>query len=156
MSTAFNISKGKLQWYWEQARNGTNTGILVILLKNTGLESDNVLADHNSVGALLSGPNDETDFTNYARVTVAGTTVPAPTVADDTNRVILTLPDQTWADAGGTVNNTIGKVLLAYDGNTTSVDDNALVPLLAYDALINTDGNDMTIRFHTDGAARVN
>src|SRR4028119_1178935 len=101
MSTAFNISKGKLQWYWEQARNTAGTGIVVVLLKSTGLEADGTLTDHDNLSTLLAATNDEADFTLYVRKTIAGTSgtgVPAPVIDDSGNRVLLDLPDQTWVD----------------------------------------------------------
>lgn len=157
MSTAFNISKGKIQWYWEQARTGTG-GLIVMLLKNTGLQADGTLADHDDVAALLATTNDEADFTNYVRKTVAGNTASgpaAPTIDDTNNRALLDLPDQTWTDAGGAANNTLGKLLIAFDDNTGTGTDANLIPLLAHDITATTDGNDLIVRFHADGAARV-
>lgn len=161
MSTSFNISRDKIGYYFETARDRpsgfTNAAIIITLLKSSGLEADAVLADHDNVSVLLAATNDQADFTNFVRKTVFGSggTGITKTVDDSGNRVLLDLPDQTWVDAGGASNNTLGKVLIAFDPDTTAGDDTTLVPLLAHDITATTDGNDLIIRFHADGAARV-
>lgn len=160
MSTAFNISKHKIGWYWEQVNasaGGTGPGLVVILLRATGIEGDDVLNNYDTVSALLAGANDEPTFTNYVRKTVFGSSVTV-TVDDTGNRVLLDLPDQTWTDAGGvsTGNDTVSKVLIAYDTNLSTGSDTDLVPLIAHDINATTDGNDLIVRFHSDGSARVN
>lgn len=158
MSCSFNISKGKVQYYWEDARNTANAALICVLLKSTGLVADATMADYDDLAALLAGASDECDFTNYTRKTVAGTggTGPAvPTIDDTNNRALLDLPDQTWATAGGTVNNTIGALVICYDNNTTSGTDANLIPLVKHDMAETTNGNDLVVRFHTDGSLRV-
>lgn len=158
MSTAFNISKGKIQWYWEQVRDnvgsaGTGAGLIVSLWKTTGLEADGILADYDNIADLIT-PNVQADFTNYAAKIVQGPT--ATVVIDDTgNRALLDLPDQTWVDAGGAANNTLGKVIISYDPNLATGDNTTLIPLLAHDITATTDGNDLIVRFHADGASRI-
>ena|SRR5688572_32010898 len=161
MSTSFNISRDKIGYYFETARDRpsgfTNAAIIITLLKSSGLEADATLADHDDVAALLAASNDQADFTNFVRKTVFGTggTGITKTVDDSGNRVLLDLPDQTWVDAGGAANNSLGKVLIAFDPDTTAGTDSTLIPLLAHDITATTDGNDLIIRFHADGAARV-
>lgn len=157
MSTAFNISKGKIQWYWEQAAasaGGAGAGLVVVLLRTTGLQADDVLNNYDDLGALLAAANDEPTFTNYVRKTLFGAGI---TVAvDDTgNAVSLDLPDQTWVDAGGAANDTVGKVLVCYDTSLSAGTDANIIPLVAHDITATTDGNDLIIRFHANGSARV-
>ena len=155
MSTSFNISKYKIGWYFEQARDTAGAAIVVILLKSSGLESDSSIADYDNVAALLAGSSDQADFTNYARKTISGGANVTVTVDDTNNKVLLDLTDQTWSAAGGATNNTLGAVLLAYDSNTASGTDTDLVPLLKLDFTATTDGNDLLLRFNTEGAARI-
>lgn len=161
MSTSFNISRDKIGYYFELARDRpsgfTNAVIGITLLKASGLEADATLADHDNVSVLLAATNDQADFTNFVRKTVFGTggTGITKTVDDSGNRVLLDLPDQTWVDAGGATNNTLGKVLIYFDPDSTTGADTDLIPLLAHDITATTDGNDLIIRFHADGAARV-
>lgn len=164
MSTSFNSTRDKIGYYFETARDRpsgfTNAGIIITLLKATGLEADGTLADYTNVQALLAGTSDQADFTNFVRKTVFGSggTGIVKTVDNATNRVLFDLPDQTWVDAGGNpvvTNNTLGKVLICFDPDTTTGDDSTVLPLLAHDITATTDGNDLIVRFHVDGACRV-
>lgn len=159
MSTTFNIAKHMLGEYWRAARNDSNNGIIVLLLKSSGLEADGTIADYDTLSAFLAASNDECDATNYVRKTIAGSGgsgVPAATVDDTNNRVILDLPDQTWSSLGGASNNTLGAVLLCYDSDTTTGTDANIVPLVKLDiSSTTTDGNDFTIQFNTNGVLRV-
>lgn len=164
MSTAFNISKHKLGIYFEQARDRpagfTNAAIIIHLLKATGLEAEATMRDHDTVALLLAASSDEADFTNYTRKTVFGSggTGITITIDDSGDAVLLDLPDQTWVDAGGNpvvTNNTLGKLLISFDGDTTAGTDANLIPLLAHDLSATTDGNDLIVRFNTLGAARI-
>lgn len=155
MSTSFNISKHKIGWYFEQARDTAGAAIVVILCKSSGLEADSSMADYDHVAALLAGTTDQADFTNYARKTISGSGNITITVDDTNNKTLLDLPDQTWTAAGNPTNNTLGAVLLAYDSNTASGTDTDLIPLLKLDFNATTDGNDLILRFNTEGAARI-
>lgn len=157
MSTSFNISKGKIQWYWEQAAaasGGTGPGFVIVLLRSTGLQSDAILKDYDNLSVLLAAANDEPTFTNYVRKTLQGANV-IVTVNDTTDFVNLDLADQTWVDAGGVANDTVSKVLVCYDPALGTGTDADIVPLIAHDITATTDGNDLIIRFHADGSARV-
>jgi hypothetical protein len=154
MSTAFNVSKHKIGYYWEQAALGGNRSIQILLMK--GKEADGTLSDRDNLGAILgAASNVESDFTNYIRKQAAGGDLDT-TIDDSGNRVLLDLPDQTWADAGGSTNNALSTVLLCYDPDTTVNDNGNVIPLLSLDITATTDGNDLIVRFHADGAARVN
>ena len=155
MSCSFNISKDKIGWYYEQARTVTNAGLVYMLLKTGGLEVDGTIADHDNVSALLAASNDACDFTNYVRKVQSGTSNVTKTVDDANNRVLLDQADLTWTDAGGTTNNAVGALLIAYDPNTTTGSDADLIPLTKHDVVAMTDGNDLILRFHADGSARV-
>lgn len=155
MSCSFNISKDKIGWYYEQARTVANAGLVYILLKSNGLEADGTIADHDDVQVLLAASNDECDFTGYVRKVLTGTTNVTKTVDDTNNRVLLDQADLTWTDAGGATNNAVGALLIAYDPNTTTGTDSTLVPLTKHDITATTDGNDLILRFHTDGSARI-
>lgn len=158
MSTSFNISKDKIGWYYEQARTTTNSALVFVLLRSTGLQADDLLADHDHLGALLAASNDEPLFTNYVRKSLAGVTDITKTIDDTGNRVLLDQADLTWVDAGGNpvvTNDTVGKLLICFDPNTTTGTDTDIIPLTAHDITATTDGNDLILRFHTDGSARV-
>lgn len=146
----FNIAKGSFRYYF--GLPAANDGLVVLLLKSAGLVSDDALADYADVAALLAGASDEADFTNYARkVLTSGVTI---TQDNTNNRVDIDIPDQTWSSAGGAANNSLGKLVVAYDPDTTTPGDAALIPLVAFDFVATTDGTNLVAEINAAGLAR--
>lgn len=145
----FNAVKGKIAYY--AGLPATNDALIVVLLKSTGLETDSTLKDYDDLASLLAGTSDEADFTNYARKTGASVTV---TVDDSNDRVDMDLADITWSTAGGASNNTLGKMLVCYDPDTTGGTDSSVIPLSAHDFTATTDGSDLVAQIATAGFAR--
>lgn len=157
MSTSFNVSMDRLGWYYDQAAN-TSADLFVVALKAAGLQADDVLADHDTFAAIIAAGNVEADFTNYNRKTIAS---PTRTRVNATDRVHLGGAAQgvayslSWPNAGGAVNNQLGKVIVLYvpvPGTSTTSD---MVPLSAHDITATTDTTELVITFHVDGAIRV-
>jgi hypothetical protein len=144
-----NISKGKIKYYAELP--AANDALIVVLLKSTGLEADDTLNNYDDLAALLAAANDEADFTNYSRKTLASVTV---TVDDTNNRCDLDAADFTYTSAGGATNNTVGKLLICYDPDTTTGTDSTVVPVAYYDCSFTTDGTDQIIALNAAGFAR--
>lgn len=142
----FNIAKGKAGYY--ATLPATNDALVVVLVKSTGLEADDVLNNYDDLAALLAAANDEADFTNYARKTVTAVT---NTVDDTANRLDSDFADQTWTAAGGGANNTLGKLLVCYDPDTTTGTDSSVIPLTYHDFVATTDGTDLTAQVATAG-----
>lgn len=117
----------------------------LILLKEGGLATDDVLADYDTLDQLLLGTSDEADFVNYQRKPLTTIT---RTVRDTPNDVLLSIVDQKWTQAGsgtGGQNNVIRKAVFCYVP-TTGAPDTTILPLFGLDILATTDGNDMTLR----------
>jgi hypothetical protein len=134
-----NIAKGRAAYY--STLPAANDALILILLKSTGLQSDDALMDYDTVFDMLAASNDEADFTNYLpRKAITAVTV---TVDDINNRVDVDFADQTWTAAGGATNNTLGKAVVAYDPDTTAGTDTTLIPLTYHDFSATTDGNDL-------------
>lgn len=147
----FNIAKGKAAYY--AGLPATNDALIVLLLKSTGLVADSLMVDYADVGAVLAGASDESDTTNYARKTItSGVTVTVDTTND---RVDVDMPDQTWTALGssGTTQG-IGKLIIAYDGDTTAGTDANLIPLTYHDCAFTADGTDFTAVIATSGFYR--
>ena len=145
----FNISKGKVNEYHDRVdtNDPANSAIIVVLL--TVAEADATLRDYDTLAALLAGANTECDFTNYARKTISDAAT-SPSAVDDTNdRREAALPDQTWTAAGGALNNTLVKLLVCYDPDTTAGTDSTLVPLTKHDRAWTPDGNTAVLQFAT-------
>lgn len=146
----FNIARGRAAYY--ATLPATSDALIVVLLKSAGLVADDTLNDYVDLAALLAGASDEADFTNYARKTVtASVTV---TIDNTANLVDADLPDQTWAAAGGAVNNTLGKLLICYDADTGAGTDAAIIPLTYHDFSATTDGSDLTAQIASTGFFR--
>lgn len=146
----FNVSKGI--WRYYLGLPAANDGLVVVLLKASGLVSDDALADYTDVAALLAGASDEADFTNYARKSIISGIVITPD--NGNNRVDADIPDQVWTAAGGAQNNTLGKLFIAYDPDTTGGTDSSLIPLVAFDFTATTDGNNLTAEINAAGLVR--
>lgn len=145
----FNNVKGKVKYYTELP--AANDALLVVLIKATGLEADDTLNNYDDLAALLAAANDECDFTNYTRKTLASVT----NTVDDTNNWMDTdAADFTYTAAGGAANNGIGKALIVYDPDTTTGTDSTIIPLTYHDFTATTDGNDLVVTIQTGGFYR--
>lgn len=144
----FNIAKGRLAYYADLP--GTDDALIAVLLQSGG-QADNVLIDNDTLADVLAG-NAEADFTNYSRQTLTGVSV---TVDDLTNVVRIDADDLTWTSAGGATNNTLAKLLICYDPDTTGGDDSEIIPLTAHDVGLTTDGSTIIITLHSDGFAQI-
>lgn len=144
----FNISRGSVAYLW--GLPATNDAVLFVLLKQAGIDSDATMKDLDTLAAILGG-SDECDFTNYARKTASGLTV----VTDDTNDWrTVDADDLNWVAAGGGTNNTTGKLIACYDPDTTGGTDSSIIPLLAWDKIATTVGDDLPVVFAPSGVAR--
>lgn len=151
----FNIAKGRVNELVTRVDTDdpTNSVLVVVLLQATS-EADGTLEDYDTLAALLGGSNSEADFTNYARKTLTQAEVSAPTPDDTNNRQEADIPDQTWSSAGGAANNTLDKLIVCYDPDSTGGTDTALVPLTHHDFDITTNGGDLTATIDANGFYR--
>ena len=90
----------------------------------------------------------EATFTNYARKTGITGTI---TVDDTNDRVDVDIPDQTWTSAGGATNNTLTKLVTAYE---ESAADSGRIPMTHHDFAVTTDGSDITAQVNSAGFGR--
>lgn len=152
----FNVSKGRGVEFYNRVKSNdpANAVFKIVLLKAAGLESDDVLDNHDALDALLAASNDEADFTNYARKVLADGDLAALPAPDDTNnRRDIDLPDQTWASAGGATNNSLGKAIVVYMPDTAGADSTA-IPVAHYDFVVTTTGINLVLQFASAGFYR--
>lgn len=147
-NVASNAYKGKLQWYWEQARDGA-PDILCALLVSAGNPSDATIQDYTTVTALLAGAADEATFTNYARKTLANPTVSI----DNTGDQVTFSADSpiSWTTAGGASNNTLARAVFIYDPAPGSSTDTTRLPLFYTDIAATTDGSTLVLTINPSG-----
>lgn len=146
----FNISKGKHARYADLP--DANDALILVLLKASGLEADATLIDYDNLSVILAAANDECDFTGYARRTLASVVA---TVDDTNNRMDTDAADPaSYTNTGGSVQQA-GKALVCYDGDTTGGTDANIVPVYAFDCLLNFDVNvATTVAFNAAGMGR--
>lgn len=129
-SFQFNVAKGRSA---ELARlPGANDALIAVLLQGAGLEADAALKDHDTLAAVLAAANNEATFTGYTRATLANVAV---AVNDTTDTQAVDFDDPSWAP---TTAETLGKIIVCYDPDTTAGTDADLVPLWADDYVITT------------------
>lgn len=139
----FNIAKGA---FAEKFRDGAANGIILLMKAN---EAEATLLDRDELSALFAeAGNTEADFTNYSRKTGLTGTI---TVDDSNDRVDVDIPDQTWSSAGNGTNNTLTKLVVAYE---ESASEAGRVPLSHHDFAATTDGSDLTAQINAAGFAR--
>jgi hypothetical protein len=146
-----NIAKGRFVELYNRVKSNdpANSAFVVVLLKTA--EADATLIDYDTLAALLAGANVEADFTNYARMTIDDGDLAALPAPDDANdRYQVDLPDQAIANAGGATNNTLAKAIVCYDPDTTGGTDANLVPCLALDCVVTTNGETLNLRWPND------
>lgn len=141
----FNIAKGA---FVEKIRDNSSN-ILVLLLKQA--QADATLNDKATLAELLDGVNNlECNATNYVRKTGITGTI---TVDNANDRVDVDIPDQTWTSLGGATNNTIVKLVIAFE-EPGATSDAQRIPLTHHDFNVTTDGSDVTAVIAATGFAR--
>lgn len=146
----FNIAKAKSGTYLDQVGVG-NARLIAVLVKASGLESDNTLKDHATLASILAGTTDECDFTNYQRKVIS---VVTNTVDNANDWFNSDTADLIWSSAGGAANNNIGAVIFCFDLDITSGTDANIIPLYKMDYTETTTGSDLEVRINANGLFR--
>lgn len=132
----FNLSKGKVGYY--ATLPAANDAIIMVPIESSGVETDAVLRDKDSLSDVLSGATNEQ--TTMGRKTLASVTV---TIDDSNDRVDVDSADPVWTAASG---NAISDVSTYYDPDTTTGTDADLIPLTWHDFSVTPDGSDITVQ----------
>lgn len=128
----FNVSLGReVEFYLRVLNNDPATsGLVLVVLTHTGLETDAVLRLYDTLAALLVN-NDEVQNVGYARIVLTDVDLDPVTEDLDNNRSILPLDDQTFATISA--GDTWSKLVVCYDPDTTGGTDTTLIPFAAVD-----------------------
>lgn len=129
-SVQLNISKGReVEFYNNVENNLFANSALIMMVLASGSPGINGLTDFDTFAAILAGGYTEVTNTNYARKTLTDSDLSAWAPDDTNNRVLLTLPLQTFSNiAAGDVWDI---VVVGYDQDTTSGTDANIVPITA-------------------------
>lgn len=138
----FNIVKGA---FAEKIRDLGSKSLVLLLKAN---EAESTLIDYGTLATLINASNVEATFTNYARKTAIVETL---TVDNTNDRVDIDIPDQTWTAAGGATNNTLTKLVFAYE---ESAADTGRIPMSHHDFAVTTDGSDLVAVINAAGIMR--
>lgn len=150
----FNIAKGRVNEYVSNVANNSpaNSALVVVLFRVS--ESDSFLRDYNDLAAIIAGSNTEANFTNYSRKVLTDADLTEPSADDSNDRQDADIPDQVWLTAGGTLDNTLTKLIICYDPDITSGTDADLIPLTHHDFTPSTNGNNLTAEVNAAGFYR--
>src|SRR3990167_4174714 len=102
----YNISLGRAAELYNRVdlNDPANSAIIIVVLAQSGIESDATLKDKDDLAAIVSGTTNEVTNTNYARKVLTDTSLAAFAPDDTNDRVDLDIADQTWtggAPGGG-------------------------------------------------------
>lgn len=150
----FNIAKGRFGELFNRVdlNDPANSALIAILYKV--IEVDDTLNNYTTVTGIAGGTNTEANFTNYARVVWTDTNIALGSPDNTNNRFDYDVPDPLWTSAGGATNNTLAKLVVAYDNDTTAGTDANLVPLSYHDFVITTNGGNLTGTVNAAGFGR--
>lgn len=139
----FNKSKGA---FVEMIRDAGSKTLVMLMKAN---EAEATLIDRTDIADLLvEAGNTEAVFTNYARKTAIVETVTEDLTNDRTD---IDIPDQTWTSAGGAANDTLTKLVSAYENAAA---DASRIPMSHHDFAVTTDGSDLTAQINAAGLMR--
>lgn len=149
-----NISKGSIIEYHERVDQSdpTNAVLVIVLLQATS-SADDTLRGYDTLSAMLAVETEAT-FTNYARIVLDDTDISSSTTDDANDRREADIGNQTWSSAGGASNNTLDKLVMCYDSDSTGGTDANIVPVAHYDFDITTNGGDLTAQINAAGYIR--
>lgn len=151
----FNIAKGRVVELYNRVKSNDPANSAFVIVLCTGTEADDTIRDADTLTALLATSLSEATFTNYARKTLTDSDLAAlPDPDDGSNRYDLDIPDQTWTSAGGTTDNTLTRLIICYDPDTTGGTDANIIPLCFYDFALTTQGTSFTAEVNTSGFYR--
>lgn len=148
----FNIAKGRVVEFYNRVENNdpANSALVVVVLASSGLESDAVLIDKDTLSDVVSGATNEATNTNYARKVLTDSDLATPSPNDTSNAYSVDIPDQTWTSVS-TSGGAWGKLLICYDGDTTAGTDANIIPLTAHDFVVTPSGANITAQIDANG-----
>lgn len=129
-----NVSKGREVEFYNRVdgNDPTNSAFILMILAAGSTNGLNGLQDFATFAAILAGGYTEVTNTNYARKTLTDSSISPYAVDNTNNRILLTLPLQTFTGpvaAGDTWD--IG--VWGYDNDTTSGTDANIVPITGHE-----------------------
>lgn len=150
----FNRAKGRVTEWCERinANDPANSVLSIMVLSQTGIETDAVLRDKDDFAAVVSGTTDEVTNAGYARKILDQTGGIVVTYDDTNDRVDVDFPDQTWTAVAAGSN--WSDLVVGYDSDSTAGTDANILPATQHDFLVTADGSDITAQVAAAGFFR--
>jgi hypothetical protein len=150
----FNRSKGRVTEFAERvnANDPANSVFNILVLATSGIESDAVLLDVDTVTGLVAGTTNEVTNAGYARKSLDQTGGITITYDDTNDRVDVDVPDQTWTAV--TAGDAWNDIVFAYDSDSTAGTDANILPMTQHDFVLTPDGSDITAQIAVGGFFR--
>lgn len=133
-SITANVAKGRAVEFYDRvnANDPANSALIMGVLVEGG-DSLATLQDYDTIAAVLAGPSTEAAVAGYARKTLTDTNLSNWSPSDTLDRVLLTLPQQTFNPDTG---ETWDILFVAYDSDTTAGTDANLIPITFHEMRI--------------------
>lgn len=147
----FNIAKGRVVELYNRVQAGdpATAGLKIVILATTGLETDAVLKDKDTLSDVLSGTTNEVTNTGYSRKTLVAADLTAIAPNDASDFFALDFADQTWSSVAA--GDGWSKLLVCYDPNTGASSDASIIPLCSFDFAITPDGSNIQATLNAGG-----
>ena len=132
-SVQFNVSKGREVELYNRVdgNDPTNSAFILMILASGSTNGLSGLPDFATFAAILAGGYTEVTNSSYARKVLTDSSI-SPYVVDNTNnRILLTLPLQTFTTIGA--GNTWDLGVWGYDNDTTGGTDANIVPITGHE-----------------------
>lgn len=145
----FNIAKGRLNEYAIRVdgNDPANSAFIVMLLQDTGLETQAVLEDYDDFAALLAAANTECTVASYARLVWVDTDLAAPVVDDSGNKQDFDVADFDFGLLETGQN--ISAAVIGYDNDTATGTDANIIPVHCTIPAATVPTNGETFNFRT-------
>lgn len=118
--------------------------IVVVLIANTGIESDATLKDKTTLDTYVSGATNEATNTGYTRKVLTQTDLVAWDPDEANDWVLLDLPDQTWTAVANDGTGAIAALLICYDPSSSGVTASVIEVMTQHAFSVTPDGSDIT------------
>ena len=150
----FNNALGRVAELYNRVdtNDPANSALIVVVLATSGIETDAVLKDKETLAAVVSGTTNEVTNTNYSRKVLTDADIVAFAADHVNDRVDLDIPDQTWT--GVAAGDGWNDILVCYDSDTTGGTDANIVPMTMHDFVVTPDGSDITAQINAAGFYR--
>jgi hypothetical protein len=128
-----NVSKGREVEFYNRVdwNDPTNSAFVLMILKSGSANGVNGLVDFATFAAILAGGYTEVTNSSYARKVVTDSAISPYTVDNTNNRILLTLPLQTFTSIGAGDVWDLG--VWGYDNDSTGGTDANIVPVTGHE-----------------------